>query len=303
MRSANNVSETTTSIAGSNGDGAVTLTQRTSLPRYSTIYGTSARVVRYVIRQSDNTKFETGIGSMASNVLTRTLPLQTWDGTTWDDSSPAAIQFGSSPTSGSVLVEICALAENTGGNIMDVRQSALTPTSWTTYALSAHQIGYANGTGWTLTADREYAAPYRLDVPGRLTGAQFEVTTAVASSELKWALFEPGSNGFPANKLVNFTTTSCATTGIKTDTAFSNIYLTPGWYYVNFISGHTPSLRVTGSNLGAQNPLGRADGYGSASKVYVSGNFTTGLTDPGSFAGGTLDTGIRDVWFGLRVQP
>ena len=38
MRAANYVEETTTSIAGTSGDGAVTLTQITSTPRFSTVF-------------------------------------------------------------------------------------------------------------------------------------------------------------------------------------------------------------------------------------------------------------------------
>ena len=71
MRSADYVEETTTSIAGTSGDGAVTLTAVTSKPRLSTVFGTQATTIRYVIEDTSSKKFEQGLGSVSSNVLTR----------------------------------------------------------------------------------------------------------------------------------------------------------------------------------------------------------------------------------------
>ena len=106
MRAANFIEETTTSIAGTNGDGAVTLSQITSRPRFSTVLGTQNTTVRYVIEDTVIFKYESGIGHVSSNVLTRTKPQVTWDGTTYTDVGTTALQFGSSPTSGNIRVRM-----------------------------------------------------------------------------------------------------------------------------------------------------------------------------------------------------
>ena len=80
MRSMDYVEMTTTSIAGTLGDGAVTCTAITNTPTFTLAFGAGAATVMYVIEDVVNKKFEKGIGSVAGNVLTRTKPQLTWSG-------------------------------------------------------------------------------------------------------------------------------------------------------------------------------------------------------------------------------
>lgn len=310
MRAANYVEETTTSIAGTSGDGAVTLSQITNVPRFSTVLGTQNTTVRYIIEDTVNKKFECGIGNVSSNVLTRTQPQVTWTGTTYTDNGATALQFGSSPTSGDIKIRMAPLAEDSFRGFSRV-QSVATGDAWRDYRFSDHFGPFAgNGTGGTFTADREYYFPYKINNGGVLSGAQFHVSTAVTSSNMKWALYCCGDVGLPSTKIVDFTTTSTATTGVKTDTATGSwnpagkVRLTPGWYFVGMINSHGPNLLANGTNnSGCENPLGRKDGYGAGSSIYIAGNYTTGLPASPTLTGATLlgqANAPLNVWIGLK---
>lgn len=314
MRAADYVEETTTSIAGTSGDGAVTLTAITNVPRFSTVFGTQATTIRYVIEDTVNKKFEQGIGYVSSNVLTRTRPQVTWDGSTWDDSTPAALQFGSSPTSGNIKIRMAALAESLAPVISGVNSSISGDANWRDYPINNASFHGSAGTGSALTADREYYALYRLDAAGLLNGAQFNCTGAVASSNLKWALYPMGHDGLPGKKIVDFVTTSTAATGYKTDTATASwspagpVWLNAGWYYIGYISGHAITIEGASSAIGSgilkRTPLGRQGGYGMGNSIYVAGSYTTGL--PATPAPTTMiaaNSSQSNPWFGLKVIP
>lgn len=314
MRAANYVEETTTSIAGTSGDGAVTLSQITSKPRFSTVLGTQNTTVRYVIEDTVNFKFETGIGHVSSNVLTRTQVRVTWDGTTYTDNGATALQFGASPTSGNIKIRMSPTAETIFPELPAIQTVVSSGGSWDIYRLSDHYYSTSNsGTGAALTADREYYSCYRLSGGGVLSGAQFEVT-ATAAASLKWALYSCASTGLPGAKIVDFVTTSTSSTGIKTDTATASwtpagkVRLVPGWYYIGHISAGTASLRgVTASTSFASSltPIGRPNSYGYGSRIYVAGNYTTGLPATPNLSGGSVDsvTGAgSNTWWGLKVD-
>lgn len=311
MRSANFVSETTTNIAGTSGNGAVTLTQITSTPRFSTVFGTQDTTVRYVIEDTVNKKFESGIGSVASNVLTRTRPQITWDGSTWDDSTPSPIAFGSTPTSGDVVVRISALAESTAATIPGANSTITGDANWRDYPITNSVVWDNGGAGEVLTADREYYTCHRLDAGGLLSGVQFEVNTAQASSNLKLALYACGHNGLPGSKIVDFNVIATTSTGVKTDTTTGTwspagpVWLSPGWYYIGFISGHAIAIRGFSSGTGdiaGRTPLGRHSGYGWGNTVWVAGSYSTGL--PSSPSPATMISASNNLsvpWIGLKV--
>jgi len=313
MRSADYTQETTTSIAGTVGDGAVTLTQITSTPRFSTVFGTAARAVRYVIENTVSKKMETGIGSVSSNVLTRTKPQITWDGTTWDDQAPAAIQFGAAPTSGDVVIRLAATAEAQGVSMHAIQTSITTDANWRDYKVSGHLGIQSAATTPTLTANREYYQCYRLDYAGLLSGMQFEVTTAVNSSSMSVALYEMGTNGLPGGKIVDFNNQSTIATGFKTDTTSgtwtpaAKVWLTPGWYVIAFIASHAIAVRAsTASTAGSITPTPYGKGsntYGFADTVYAAGSGTTMPASPSPTTALAPDSSGSRVWIALKVSP
>lgn len=315
MRAANYVEETTTSIAGSSGDGAVTLTQITSVPRFSTVFGSGTVLVRYVIEDTVNKKFETGFGSVASNVLTRTYPVTTWDGTTWDDTAPSALQFGSSPTSGDIKIRMSPTVETMAATMPGVQTTITSGAdSWQFYPLSAHLIK-SNNTGGNSTAlgnGTEHYQYYKLERAGRLTGMQFEINAVTGTANLKTALFPIAYNGAPGTKILDFVTTAYTTTGVKTDTNTASwssgapVYLNPGWYAIGFQSDSTTLqlriyLNANQANIATPTPLGSFTSYLSyKSRYYVAGTYSSGFANPPTLTGGTID---HPIWTGLRVEP
>ena len=311
MRSANWIQETTTSIAGTSGNGAVTLTSIANTPRFSSAFGTQATTVRYVIEKVSTGQREAGIGSVSSNVLTRTRPQVTWTGSVWDDSTPSALQFGATPTSGDVLVSIAPLAESLAPVIPGANTVGGDAT-WRDYPISNNLLWTNNGANAALVADTEYYTCHKLDQSGLLTGIQFEVMTGQASSGMKLALYSCGHTGLPSAKIVDFNVTTTTTTGVKTDTTTGTwtptgpVFLSASWYFIGFISGHAIGIRGQLSNgqLTSRTPLGRHGGYGYGNTVSVGGSYSTGL--PATPAPTTmLDPGANLLtmpWIGLRVE-
>lgn len=306
MRLANLVKETTTSIAGTSGNGAVTLTAISGFPRFSTYYGSGPVVVPYTIYDESNAKFETGIGSLSSNVLTRTLPQVTWDGSTLDESSPSPLQFGSTPTSGNVIISITPTAERMAP-FMVAKQSVISGDSWSDYpVLGGCGVHYGTGYSAPITADREYYQYTKILHAGLLVGAQLQVSSAVASSNLKWRFYDIGPDGLPLNKLLDFTTISTASTGIKTDTAFTPIKVTPGFYVTGIITNDAIGLQmINGTNASiVESPLGRKDGYGKSIAFYQSGSYSIGLPNPFSASSPTMINMATGAFqLGHRVTP
>jgi hypothetical protein len=311
------VEETTTSIAGTSGDGAVTTSTSTGYPRFSTVFGAGARTVRYIIEDIVNKKYEQGLGVMNSNVLTRTRPQITWDGTTWKDGKTGAVtalQFGSTPTIGNIIVRMGATAQNQSPIVDSFQTVVVGDTVWRDYPISSIMSGDNNGAGTTaLTSDRENYAYYPLNSAGLLTAIQFEVVTSSASSNLKLCLYELGTNGLPGNKIVNFNTISTATTGTKTDSTNSTwstsgpVWLTPGWYVIGFIGNDsTVVIRHSNpSNIKYPTPLGKNGGYGYGAGCWVAGSYAAGMPSLPSLGSGTMYSARADnpgsAWIGLKV--
>ena len=315
MRAANYVEETTTSIAGTSGDGAVTLTAITGIPRFSTVFGTQATAFRYVIEDTINKKFETGIGSVSSNVLTRTSPQITWDGSTYDDSTPSPIAFGSSPTSGDIKIRMSAVAESQGATMPGFGKSSDftgRDATWGDYPLSGHVTPWSNAGASTNAGTTLNFQYYRLDYAGLLSGVQVDCTGGVAGRSLIHGLYSIGANGLPNSRIVGFNDLDCSTTAVKTDTTTSTwttsapVWLTPGWYAYGFCMSNTgANLRMftnSASNTFSVTPIGRTSTYaGWKGMLNTTENATTGpVPAVPSLAGAAANTS-QQLWVGLKV--
>jgi hypothetical protein len=318
-RFANFVEETTTSIAGTSGNGAVTLTALANTPRFSTVFGTgtglaSAHLVRYVIEDTVNKKYETGLGSIdvSTNVLTRTRPQVTWNGTTYNDNAPSALAFGSTPNSGDIRIRCAMTAEH-----MAVSMPA-SPTSvgnfgdtWWNYPLSAHfgnfrtddtsAYGYASGL--------EVYAYYKQETAGRLTGLQFEVTSVTGTVNQDLALYALDANGLPSAKLIAFGVQAISTTGVKTLTSTASwtpagsLWLNPDWYAVGFLADGNISFKTFGATTTKgldRTPLGR---YGNTDNGHLVTKSTVLTAMPAVASLGSPGVSDGAIWFGLKVTP
>lgn len=302
MSLASFVEETTTSIAGSSGDGAVTLTALSNTPRFSTVFGTSTRLVEYVIHDSTTGKLERGLGTVASNVLTRSVPLETWDGTTYDNTVPSAIQFGSSPSSGNVRIRMAPSVDMSVRNPHAMRRA----TSNVPFASGSYQ--YDPSGHWAFTANQassaalaattEYYAPFYIPQKGRLVGFGINIpASAVATAKVKMGLYEVGTDGLPGPCITRSNEIDISTTGLKTDETAGTWGgnagpLTPGvgWFYVGwqFDIANVVMGRFGPSTQIMQTPAGLRDGYGPVNTLTktAENSYATGLptgTPSGSY--------------------
>jgi len=296
---------TTTSIAGTSGDGAVTCVAQGDYPTTNDAFGTGSRLIEYVIEDAASGKFERGIGIVANNVLTRTIPRVTWNGTTYDSTTPSALQFGATPSTGDVRIRIApspdtayrappARREGTGS----ARFSSGSNVYWRTADFQAINAGGATGTFTTAT---EYYECYYNDAPSRLIGFGVSVNTSVGGSTMKMGIYEVGTDGLPGPALALSNAMSTASTGLVVDETTGTwgvnaapIYLNAGWYYIGwmFSAAGVALLKYPVSTAGFQSmrpPLGEnSNNYGitrSLSKT-AENSYSTGLpsgTPTGSY--------------------
>jgi hypothetical protein len=315
MRSANFVQETTTSIAGTLGDGAVTTTAIALSPRVSDALGASKRWVRYVIEKVSTGQREEGLGTFAANVLTRSRPQVTWTGTVWADGrggAVVALQFGSAPTAGDVIIRLAATAEGQAP-VVNARQSTVAgDSSWRDYPISTQTSWSGSGSTAPLTVDTEYYHAIKVDAAGLLNGIQIDVAVA-AGALMKCALYDLGSDGLPGAKIVDFAGFSTASTGIKTDTATASwlppapVWIVPGWYVIGFIADGAFSIRGgLGNGISQQTPFGRRNTYGYSSTLIITGkSAATGLPASPNMTGAIMadpgGTALCAPWIGLKV--
>lgn len=312
MLTANGIYETTTSIGGTLGNGAVTLIQVTNVPRVSYAFNRTANL-RYIIEKISTGQLEVGYGTFASNVLTRNKQIMTYDGaTTWNDINPTPLQFGSSPTSGDVIIRLAALADDKAP-IIDVRQTSVTgDATWRDYYFSEAIGGDSAGTAATLTANREYYLAFKCGTPGTLLALQMEVTTAVAASNIAIALYELGTDPTKpvGAKITDFAGFSTASTGVKTDSSPASWTpagaprLEASWLVIGFIASHAIGIRCRVSTNAQHTPWGRFNSYGHSDTIYAAGSGTTlpAVPSPTTMLAMNSANGAS-AWMGLKIAP
>jgi hypothetical protein len=317
---------TTTSIAGTSGDGAVTCVQQGDYPTTNDAFGTGSRVIEYVIEDQAAGKFERGLGVVANNVLTRTLPRVTWNGTTYDSTAPSALQFGATPSTGDVRIRISATPDSAyrapaarREDTTGARWSSGSNVYWRTADYQVINNGGASGTHATAT---EYYEAYYNDAPGRLLGFGAQVSTAVGASTFKLGIYEVGTDGLPGPALALSNALSSASTGLVVDETTGTwgvnaapIHLNSGWYYIGrmFDTSGVALLKFPVSTVGFQSmrpPLGESSSnYGvirglskAAENSYGTGlpsgtptGSYTALAANSTFVGLALLLGLKNV--------
>jgi hypothetical protein len=134
-----------------------------------------------------------------------------------------------------------------------------------------------------MVADRLWYFPYTVDEPLTIDGLTVQVTTAVASSELRLGLYAADTAWQPTGApIVDAGVVDCSTTGYKT-ASFSAVTLSRGRYVGVMIADDTQTLRRHYGSIAAA--------FGTASTItntftwslYVdsqSSVFTNGFPDP-----------------------
>jgi hypothetical protein len=193
------------------------------------------------------------------------------------------LAFGSSPTSGNIVIRIAPLADAAVPTIPFLNT---TSTGAGDYGLYSGDCALNAVQNAALTADKEYWTPYLWRGSNEIIQMAVNVTTAQASSGLKVVLAEVNTSGLPGTILINFTADAglaTTTTGVKTRTPGSGrwspdntVRVPAGWYYIGFIASHAISLQTL--NVRGLSPAGMTTSYTyTADHLERSGSYTTGL--------------------------
>ena len=336
MASLDFVEGTTVSIAGTLGDGAVTMSRLSgaSVDLAALLLpgdfwpGAGSMDCSYVIEDirtsSTAIKIETGIGVITNNVLTRTKPRMTVSGTTVLENAPAAIQFGSAPTAGNVRIRIAPLSDEFM-TIPPGINNAIGSDSVKAWQFSPHFSNGGNGSNLgnpgLLT---EYYYPYYLMSRGAVGGFAIQINTVgTAGNGVKLGLYGVGNDGLPGNCITQANALAVNATGLITDTTPGTwavtagpIRLRPAWYYIALMTNDITWLPngyaygSIGGSTGLFPPPGRGSGYGwsagfkkTSDNIYMTG-LPTGKPNSGTNAYTQLGAagGVGYPWVFLKLS-
>jgi hypothetical protein len=258
------------------GTGALTLASLSGWPTYASAFGSSGtRFVAYSVSEYTNSslnvlsKYESGIGTidLATLILTRTDIAVTWDGTTYDTSTPAAVSFGT--TAANVLVT----CDPGAGLVPDVAPWVVTSVGDGLGLIPASNV---TASTQALTANVETYVPFWYAGNPDIAQIGVSVTTAVASTHVKAGLFDMGQDGLPNTRFYDLNSASpwdTSTTGSKT--VSGTFYIPPGWYYFGLIADGAPTLRAAAHVRTGHG--GTLSGVPPGWLAVATGSYTTGL--------------------------
>lgn len=228
---------------------------------------------------------ESGFGTISSgNVLTRTAPRSSWTGSVYTQAAVTALSFGTS----NVRVYVSPIAE--GGPTAFPRRLDLSANYGPNgYVIGANCIGVTSFDVSTVTGNRQFMVPLKLEAGFPLTQIGVQVTTALAASTVNVAIasVDPAT-GLPGRIVAAANGLDSATTGIKMGSIASRMFA-PGWYWQLFNSsgdiGLTSVVEFSPSPLGWVNGrVIRGRNRGRTQAAYTVGADAMSGTS-GSYAG------------------
>lgn len=199
-------------------------------------------------------KSESGFGTISSgNVLTRSAPRTTWDGTTYTQAAATALSFGTS----NVRVYVAPIAEG-GPTAFPKRLDLSVNYGVNGYVIGANMPQAPDYSGAALTANTQFMCPLKLEAGFPLTQIGVKVWTAATSAVVHCAIASADPvTGLPGRILAAANSLDATTTGVKMGSITSRLFA-PGWYWQLFSSGHAPSL--IGSEVWCGGPMAALSG-------------------------------------------
>jgi hypothetical protein len=255
------------------GTGTITLVAVSGFPLPSASFPVGA-LVAYSILTSDG-NYETGFGTLgASETLARTYVTATSNGTTYNKITATALTLAA----GTHNVYVDRVAE---------LGIAASPFTFLTGPTNPNYVGaqFTNTSDANVAvgaaAQRATAWPFKNEVGRVLTGFAVQVSTGNAASQtLHAGLYEIGSDGWPGRRIARTASTiDTSTTGYKTQSVTTNVFLAPGWYWVALcLTSNTTVPSVSGANTSGASFCGMA---GNVKIVNIRSDTTaTDLADP-----------------------
>ena len=229
------------------GTGALTLTATEGLALPSLGFVDGQMIDYSIVQFTDATKTtiaraETGVGTVISNVLTRSAPRTTWDGTTYSQASPGALSFAAT----NVRVYCTPNAEG-GPTSFPAR-----PDERGQFLPNGHIMGANISSSNTpvevyLIPNRQWMVPLKLEAGFALNQIGIQVLTAAAASTVHCAIAScHPTTGMPGVILAAANDLDSSTTGFTLGAITSRLFA-PGWYW-QLISTGTAGVSVAGFN-------------------------------------------------------
>lgn len=315
-----------TSIAGTNGNGAVTMSRITNTPTFDESFNTSSltRTVEYVIEDTSRLCFERGIGTVTGNVLTRGSPKTTWDQTTLNQNNPTAFAFLASGSVGNIRVRCSPTMASAASTFPGVMQGSSPVNINLGHITTAHIVTNAIQVGTTVVTGTEYYLPYLWEGNGAITSLGVWLVTAQTGGAIKVGIYECGADGTPSNCITHCNSSPISlaagsgtliTSAITTANGWSveSPNLAPGWYYIGFVATATTTFPSLGhhaiSSPMRMSPVGWGANYGTNQLLTATAsvNYATGLPTGAPsrtfiITQGNTSTSGRHYWFGLKPR-
>lgn len=273
-------------IAGAQMGGSYTSGAR---PKFSTVFGTTARAVKYVIEDITTGAYERGIGyvnASGTDILTRAVVRETWTGS-------GLVRVGATPlaftaSAQNVRVRIAPQSDDSTPAIPQIA------SVWGTSSglISGHYCHWNVSQTNTPTSAWETYMPYLWQGTAEIDQIGVKVTTAVASAGVKLGIYTMRPDGMPGVCVAhtNNNPLSCAATGfvsasMAASSPGANVRLAPGWYWIGYVaSSNSIAFASPHPYYQLQSPAGFVSGVQNTAIYRNSGSYATGL--PADASGG-----------------
>ena len=237
----------------------INLAQQAFAPSWRDVFGSSGeRLVSYALRSLESGQREGGVGicNLGSHTLARIKPMVTWSGSEYSRAPAGPLAIADN-----VVVMCAPLAENWPLATAFMVQSG----GAACFLASSVNLGVLQ-----LTSQREYYVPMLWTGAGRINQWGVRVSSAVAGTAVKAAVYQVNTDGGPGPQLFAFDNIAPPTaTGFRTIVQSAGVAVPPGWLYLGLVTSGTPTLSIM-----ATPACGPAPGIGH---FFASGNYGTGM--------------------------
>lgn len=261
------------------------------------------QTIQYVMKSStaSNDDWESGFGTVVTgNKFDRTQPVATYNGTTYDNSSPSRLTFTTACD-----VWIHPVADGVYPLTPHKPASITTNSSVSNNVITSAHITEVGGNTAGISLDYLHMIPYYKNWAGEVAGVAFRSGASTAAGNVLIALFDSDENGGWNNKLAEITAISTSSYGPGT-AAWSggDVYAPPGKLWIGYICSVDASQyfvsRVHHAEAVSNNP-GAFLCYRSSASLAGWDDPSPVFPTPGADMVPYASTSVRVPWIGLMA--
>lgn len=299
----------------------LTLADVSGFPNFDDIFGTSGTtpiMLFTIIEFTDNTRSAIskaqlvyGYITLSTMVLTQTKIIATWNGTTYDNTSPAELTFTAGADTTRVFQGVSDMMPNYSFVRAQYDGEFGHPDGATDLYYPSNHIEEAPSSN-AFTADTVYFTPFwwNFGMDREITRAGVMVDTTDSGKAVRAALYaiDEANNGLPGKLIADFGTFSLTTQALVVNTSGSwtspsaAFKLPPAWYYAAFVSNSNVGSIIGPVQL-IPGPL-RMNGYRpvryfSRGMTYGAFNANGASNGSGSWSGGVQNLPAHTLLLGF----